>query len=57
MLNDLIKSLGLEKIHLVGHGVGGFVAQHFALDYKDNLSSLILVNSSKFSAKSLIMFI
>ena len=42
-------SLGLNKINLLGHSWGGFLAMHYAIKYPQNLESLILsspVNAS-----------
>jgi pimeloyl-ACP methyl ester carboxylesterase len=41
----LVASLGLKDVVLVGHSMGGMVAQEFALKYQDCLSSLILVTT------------
>jgi proline iminopeptidase len=38
--------LGLEKLILLGHSHGGFVAQQYALDYPHGLSRLILANTA-----------
>jgi pimeloyl-ACP methyl ester carboxylesterase len=49
MVAMLIKSfcdrLGLEKIHLVGHDVGAWVATTFALEYETSLQSLIILDA------------
>lgn len=45
-LENLRESLGLEKFSLVGHSWGGFLAMHYAIHHPENLSSLILMNSS-----------
>ncbi|PIF22172.1 MULTISPECIES: alpha/beta fold hydrolase [Pantoea] len=42
----IIDHLGLDKVYLVGHCAGGFVAQHFALRHQEKLKALILVNTS-----------
>lgn len=38
--------LGLERIVLIGHSSGGFVAQRFAIDYPDRVRSLVLYDTS-----------
>jgi proline iminopeptidase len=38
--------LELERIILIGHSSGGFVAQRFALQYPQRLSSLVLYDTS-----------
>jgi proline iminopeptidase len=42
----LADHLGLEKIALIGHSSGGFVAQTFALEYPERLAALILYDTS-----------
>lgn len=45
-LYKLLNQLKIEKIHLVGHSMGGFVAIMFALKYQEMLNKLILVGTS-----------
>lgn len=45
-LEDLRKSLGLNKFVLMGHSWGGLLAMQYAIDYQDNLIGLILLNSA-----------
>ncbi|MHA2101213.1 MAG: alpha/beta fold hydrolase [Candidatus Kariarchaeaceae archaeon] len=45
-IEELRKSLRLPKIHILGHGIGGFVAQYFAAYHKKFTASLIISNSS-----------
>jgi pimeloyl-ACP methyl ester carboxylesterase len=42
---SLIDRLGLDKVHLVGHDIGGGVAQIFCVRNTDRVASLGLVNS------------
>lgn len=44
-LNNLIEELSLEKFHLVGHDLGGGIAQIFAVNHPEKLLSLTLINS------------
>ena len=44
-LFNLIKELNFNKIHLVGFSLGALIAQHFASEYSDKLSSLIIHGS------------
>jgi pimeloyl-ACP methyl ester carboxylesterase len=44
-IDRLIDHLRLDKVHLMGHSYGGFVAQRYALDHPDRLSGLILYES------------
>ncbi len=41
---DLLASLGIENVHVVGHSMGGMVAARFALMFPERTASLILVN-------------
>jgi pimeloyl-ACP methyl ester carboxylesterase len=45
MLLELTDALGLGRFHLVGHDVGGGIAQIFAVKNQGRLLSLTLVNS------------
>lgn len=40
----LLKNLGLEKFHLLGHSMGGMLASRYALMYPEQVKKLILVN-------------
>jgi pimeloyl-ACP methyl ester carboxylesterase len=44
-LESLIRGLGLERVHLVGHSYGGFIAAYFAKEHPDLISSLTLINA------------
>ena len=44
-LLNLIDELNINKIHLVGFSLGSLIARHFASDYSDRLSSLVLHGS------------
>jgi pimeloyl-ACP methyl ester carboxylesterase len=48
-LEALIKGLGLDKVHLVGHSYGGFIAAYFATKHPELLRSLTLVNAAVFT--------
>ena len=41
----LRKALGLEKMHVLGHSYGGFVAQGYALKYPGAVGKLVLANT------------
>jgi pimeloyl-ACP methyl ester carboxylesterase len=45
LLKDFFDKTGLQKAHLVGHDVGGGVAQIFAVRFPEKLLSLTLINS------------
>lgn len=41
----LLDALGIERAHVVGHSMGGLVAQRFALDYPGRVERLVIVGS------------
>jgi pimeloyl-ACP methyl ester carboxylesterase len=43
---ELVKYLGLEKINLLGHDIGGMVAMSFAFNYPDKVSKLIVMDGA-----------
>ena len=45
-VRDVLKHLGIEKAHVVGHSMGGFVAQRFTLMHPDMVDKLVLVSTS-----------
>ncbi len=49
----IIDALGIDKAHVMGHSMGGRVAQRVALDYPDKVRSLVLSScgSGKYSDK------
>ncbi len=46
VVNDVIAALGLPKVHLVGHSMGGGVAARFAVDHPDKVASVSLLASA-----------
>jgi pimeloyl-ACP methyl ester carboxylesterase len=44
-LSHFMKALKIRQAVLVGHGFGGRIVQHFALEHPDRVLGLILVNS------------
>ena len=44
-IEEIRRSLDLERIHLMGHSWGGLLAMHYAIEYQENLQSLVLLNS------------
>jgi len=44
-LGQVIKGLGLEKVHILGQSWGGMLAQEYALTQPGNIESLILANT------------
>jgi pimeloyl-ACP methyl ester carboxylesterase len=49
----LLKTLGIEKSHVAGLSMGGFIAQEIALSYPDMVNRLILVATGMGGARSL----
>jgi len=52
-LYGLLKILGIEQAHIIGLSLGGTIAIDFALDYPENVSSLILVSAVPVGLRSL----
>jgi pyruvate dehydrogenase E2 component (dihydrolipoamide acetyltransferase) len=42
-LHELLAALGIERVHLVGHSMGGAIACRFALDRPQQVASLTLI--------------
>lgn len=45
MLRGFLKALGIDKVHFVGHDVGGGVAQIFAVNYPEALHDVTVINT------------
>ncbi len=45
-LEELRKSLGIEKIILVGYSYGGALAQYYSSKFKENVLGMVLINAS-----------
>lgn len=45
-LKAFVDALGLERPHLCGNSMGGWIALRFALDYPGALASLVLLNNA-----------
>lgn len=43
---NLVKALGLKKPHIVGQSMGGTIAQNIAVRYPDEISKLVILNST-----------
>jgi pimeloyl-ACP methyl ester carboxylesterase len=41
-LTDVLDDIGLNKVHLLGHSLGGTIAQQFALDHPERVNKLVL---------------
>jgi pimeloyl-ACP methyl ester carboxylesterase len=42
---ELMRALGIEQAHIVGHSAGGMIAQQFVLDYPDAALSLVVADA------------
>lgn len=50
---DLLDQIGLEKVHVIGHSMGGMIAQELALMHPERVDKLVLASSSpKLSQKA-----
>lgn len=54
MATDLLKLLdylNIERMHILGHSMGGFIAQEFAIKYPERVRKLILESTAPISSK------
>lgn len=54
LINDIEgirKYFKLEKVNLLGHSFGGFLAMHYAVKYPERMKSLVLMNSAPASSE------
>lgn len=42
---ELLDTLGIDKVTLIGFSLGGMINRRFALDYPDRVSTLVILNS------------
>lgn len=45
-LHNLLNYLKLDQIYLIGHSLGGIIAQQYAIDYQERIQKLILISTS-----------
>ncbi|WP_373490023.1 alpha/beta fold hydrolase [Parasphingorhabdus sp.] len=45
-VRDFLDAMGIEKCHIGGNSMGGFVALRFALDYPDRVKTMTLFNNA-----------
>ena len=48
-VNEVLKSLDIEKTSIIGHSMGGYVALAFAEKYPEKINDLCLINSTFFA--------
>ncbi len=46
MLHNFLQQLKVTHIYLVGHSMGGMVAQQFAVDFSDYIQKLVLISTT-----------
>lgn len=56
-LEMLRKQLGFEKIAVLGHSWGGFLAMNYAIAYPDHIEKLVLSNSMPATAEDFNLFV
>ena len=45
-IRELLRQLGLPKVHMMGHDIGGMVAMSFAFNFPDFIKKLIVLDGS-----------
>ncbi len=50
-IDGIRQSFGIEKMNLLDHSWGGFLAMAYAIKYPDRLSSLLLINTTPANSK------
>ena len=53
MADDAVKlldHLGIKRVHIIGHSMGGYIAQEIAINYPDRVNKLILEGSAPVSS-------
>lgn len=51
-LRDLLDHLGIERVHLVGHSLGGGVSMQFAYQFPDRVAAMVLESSGGLGAEA-----
>jgi pimeloyl-ACP methyl ester carboxylesterase len=46
LLARWMETIGLERAHIVGHSMGGFIAAHLAAEYPEEVDRLVLVDAA-----------
>lgn len=49
VVRSLMDKLGLSRIHIVGHSMGGYIGQRFLRDYPDKILTLVNINSTPYA--------
>lgn len=44
-LSELMNKLEIDKAHIIGHSLGGMIAQQFALNFPNRILSLVLTST------------
>lgn len=48
VLHDMLDAMGLDKVTMVGHSMGGYISLAFCAKYPERLDGLVLLSSSPF---------
>lgn len=48
---NLLERLGIKKCHVIGHSMGGYIAQELAINYPDRVGKLILAGTAGVSSR------
>lgn len=51
MLNKLLVRIGVDKAHIAGNSLGGYIAWNYAVDYPEKVDKLILLDSAGYPQK------
>ncbi|MFN8769938.1 MAG: alpha/beta fold hydrolase [Neisseriaceae bacterium] len=50
---NLLSFLAVKNAHIIGHSMGGLIAQKFAIKYQQIIDKLVVINSSSYAYKTL----
>lgn len=52
-IRELLIYLKINKVHVIGHSMGGLIAQNFAINHPEFTNKLVIVNSASYAHKTL----
>lgn len=50
-LDAFTEAIGLERFHLVGHSLGGMIAQRYAVEHAERIASLVLASTTSHNGR------